>query len=145
MCVILDNNQVGDFVDEKEHLRGLWRALRTGKARLVHGGRLTQEYRRNKEFFRLLARFSAAGQARVLDHTEIERRTAALTRGGTLLSDDPHVIAVGQIGAARLLVTADQNLIRDFTTKAHIDRPRGSVFQRSPDHDPLIAKCCKKL
>ena len=64
---------------------------------------------------------------------------------------DPAVTNVGPATPAKwlcsstrtLLCTDDANLMRDFKTKAIVDRPRGRIYTCS-EHDRLLREVCSK-
>jgi hypothetical protein len=116
-------------------------ALFSGSARMVHGGKLTDEYLRIGSIRSALSQLDRAGRVVVLIRAEVDAFERLLADAGVCESDDPHIIAIAQLSGARLLCSNDQDLHRDFTNKDLVDKPRGSVYQNE-SHKHLIRKYC---
>lgn len=116
------------FGQPKEALSPVQAALMAGQARAVHGGRLTDEYLRIGEALRFLRLLDQKGAARLLPEAKVRAAEAALAASGRLESDDPHVLAIAQLGSVRLLVSDDAALIRDFQNPALLSAPKGRVY-----------------
>ena len=65
----------------------------------------------------------------------MDEREEELSREGRCLSNDAHIIALGQISGARLLYSNDKALHEDFGNKRLIDRPRGKVYSTNERKD----------
>ena len=65
----------------------------------------------------------------------VDEREEELSREGRCLSNDAHIIALGQISGARLLYSNDRALQEDFRNKRLIDRPRGKVYSTNERKD----------
>src|SRR5438034_7703123 len=104
MCLIIDANYA-HRVYPKPDKDGLviQTALVDGRARLVYGGKLAEEYTMMVEFRRWLVGLSRAGRARKVSDAEVERVTTDLVRTGGYVSDDPHIIALARVSGVRLL------------------------------------------
>ncbi len=142
MCLIIDVNWV-HHVHPTPNADGtpIREALLTGRARLVYGGKLSQEYRDgSRDFRRWLVRLDQAGRALKVPDADVNRATDELVRAGTLVSDDPHIIALAQVSRVRLLCSSDGALHTDFTNHVLLS-PRGSVYQRA-EHAHLIDDHC---
>lgn len=63
-----------------------------------------------------------------LSGNDVEARTRKIENEAMHSSNDPHVLALAQLGHARLLFTNDQRLEQDFKSKSLIDNPRGRVY-----------------
>lgn len=101
--------------------------LHRAHGRLVAGGKLLKELETASADFRQWASEARrAGRMTVLNKAAVAERTEEIERQGMLASNDAHVLAVAQVGGARLLFTNDRDLERDF--KALIDKPRGRVY-----------------
>ena len=110
----------------------------------MYGGELTREYRKMDAFRRFLLRLDQQGSARQVADSKVDAETRKLTDGGFCVSDDPHIIALAQVGAVRLLCSEDEKLATDFTNPALRRNPQGNVYKRA-EHAHLIHKHCSKL
>jgi hypothetical protein len=149
MCLIVDMNIAHRVLKRRDDpdFGPVSEALfvrRKNKARLVYGGRLTREYRKDLEVSRILLQLDRAGAARTVSDRVVDEEEDRLTKAGVCLSDDPHVVALAQVAGVRLLCSHDMNLHADFTNKELLDKPRGKVYQ-TRKHAPLIRKYCKCL
>ena len=140
MCLIIDANFVHKVhPDSDVDGKPLIEAMFAGQARLVYGGRITQEYApRFRSWIRIL---DGAGRAHKEDDKEVEKATEILVNAGTCSSDDEHIIALAQVSGARLLCSCDQDLHTDFRDPQLISKPRGNVYQTARHRD-LIRKHC---
>lgn len=120
----------------------LIRALTEGRATLVVGGRLRQEYSRLGQVARMFRILNQAGRALSIADHEVDTEEAKVLAAFQLASDDPHILALARVSRARLLCSKDQALHADFTNPKIINKPRGSVYQDA-SHEPLIRKCCR--
>lgn len=142
MCLIIDANFV-HHVHPTPDANGtpIRQALLIGRARLVYGGKLSQEYRDGSvEFRRWLVRLDQAGRARKVPDADVNHVTEELVRDGTCVSDDAHIIALARVSSVRLLCSSDAALHTDFTNHSLLS-PRGSVYQRD-EHVHLIDEHC---
>ena len=92
------------------------------------GGRLRRELDRNLEFRRWRRQAVLAGRVTLLNDEWVDDRAQQLEQAGGCRSDDSHVVAVAQLGGARLLFSNDGDLQQDFKDKNLVDRPRGKVY-----------------
>lgn len=109
--------------------REFFKWLHLARGRLVVGGKLLKELEAASADFRQWA--SEAGRAGLmttLNKEAVADRTKEIERRAKLASNDAHVLAVAQVGGARLLFTNDRELARDFRSKVLIDNPRGRVY-----------------
>lgn len=59
---------------------------------------------------------------------EVGRETACLLGHHVLESNDHHIVALARVSGARVLVSRDQALIRDFKDQRLISQPPGKVL-----------------
>lgn len=103
--------------------------LHRAHGRLLVGGKLLKELETASADFRQWASEARrAGRMTVLNKTAVADRAREIEGQAKLASNDAHVLAVAQLGGARLLFTNDRDLERDFRSKALIDKPRGRVY-----------------
>lgn len=108
-----------------------------GRGRIVHGGRLTLEYAKNRRILEATVEWNRAGRTVVVPQDVIDRETAAVQASGRMRSDDPHVLAVARGSGARTLWTDDAALTDDFRDTQLVPRPRGRVYGRA-EHRHLL-------
>lgn len=113
------------------------KALLTGNATLVCGGRLHREYLLVSAATRILLQLDRAGYLQTLNHAAIDALEQQLIEKNSCISDDQHVIALAQLSGARLLCSHDKALHSDFQNKKLIDNPRGAIYQ-DKSHEHLI-------
>ena len=119
MCAIIDNDVVHESFGAKRTEAGRrffdW-VNRGGK--LIVGGQLRVELDGNESF--RLWRVDAARRGRVvvLPDDQVAARARELERSEACESNDSHVIAIAQLGGARLLFSNDQALHKDFKNRS---------------------------
>ncbi len=143
MCLIVDANVATKVLaaEPSPDFAPVHEALLAGRAKIVYGGLLTNEYARLGAVRRFVAQLDRAGRARQLPRGAVDTETARLAAAGQCRSNDHHVIAIARLGGVRLLCSRDQALHADFTDKALVDDPRGNVYQ-NPTHTHLIRRHC---
>lgn len=140
MCILVDANRAAAFYNHPPQPEAKqildWLLLRDGG--LVMGGRLKKEHLKAKseEAQRLWLVLKRAGRLHDIADAEVDAEEARLA--GTIVSDDPHVLALARVSGARLLYSEDQPLMTDWGNKRLLDRPRGKVYRRI-EHSRLLA------
>ncbi|WP_419941422.1 hypothetical protein [Candidatus Palauibacter sp.] len=139
MCAILDADVAGEVFGAKRTPAGrqFFEWLETPGARLVVGGKLYRELVRNVAFERWVVTALADGRARREPAPKVDERAAALEGNASLKSNDAHVIALADIGGARILYSVDGDLRDDFTNATLLSNPRGKLYPtgESPNAD----------
>lgn len=135
MPFIIDNNVVQRILCDKSDPKfcKLSRCLFEGKPFGVvffYGGKLAEEYCRNKTVLRLLVQLDRAGRARRIDSSLIEYELKGIAQQ-KIKSDDEHVLALARASGARVLCSEDGDLISDFKNLSIIPRPKGKVYSES--------------
>lgn len=131
MCAIIDANVVGEVFGSNRSPAGkqFFDWVNTGRGRLMTGGKLTSELDKGSAKFRLwAAQALRSGLLITVNDEEVDDRANKLQQGQACKSDDPHIIALAQVGGARLLYSNDKDLHKDFRDKNLIDDPRGNVY-----------------
>ena len=130
MCAILDANVAGQVfgTDRPPAGAAFFRWIHGGRGRLMVGGKLLRELDRNRAFREWRLQAVQAGRILRLNDEAVDGRASQLERDNACRSDDEHVVAVAQLGGARLLYSNDGDLQADFGDKALIDQPRGKVY-----------------
>jgi predicted nucleic acid-binding protein len=145
VCVIIDTNLAArvliqddpEFEPVKAHL------FRNKKPRvqIAYGGRLVEELFANLEIRRVMARLVRLGRAKQVRDEKIEEEQRRLLRLGICTSNDIHVIALARAAPARVLISLDRGLHRDFTNPRILANPRGKVYQKRR-HAKLLNTPC---
>lgn len=142
MCIIVDANRLGAFLADTADVDAepihAW--LRRGRGVVVYstGGAFARELgRRARE---RLAQYVRAGMATLVSSDRFKDDEDSLR--DRIRSDDPHVLALARASGARLLYTADGNLISDFKNKQLIDGPRGKVYTGAANARMLARTTC---
>lgn len=140
--IIVDANQLSIVFRTPcaQHYLELHQALILGKRYKVAamvGGRLRKEYWAVKSLRRLLLELNRIGRILFVNDPLVDNEEA-IVKALAHRSDDPHVIALGRVSGARVLVSADRNLIFDWRDPALIRNPRGSVYSGAKSHAHLL-------
>lgn len=131
MCAIVDANVVAEVFGSARPAAGeaffLW--LNDGRGILVVGGQLRRELNDASNNFKRWARDALlSGILRSIRDSKVDEKTRQLKTNGSCKSNDQHIIALAQVGGARLLYSNDGDLHQDFDDKNLIDNPRGKVY-----------------
>ena len=138
MCAIVDANVVAEVFGRGRPSAGekFFHWLIDGKGTLVVGGQLRRELNDASNNFKRWAREALlSGIARDVNDVKVDKRTKQLVADGNCKSNDSHVIALAQLGGARLLYSNDGDLQQDFKNKKLVDKPRGKVYSTLEDKD----------
>ena len=149
MCLIVDNS-VRDrvfFKTDDRDFQDLHSCLigdGLPPVRIVYGGELRREYLKSQKAIKRLVELDRKGQARAVSDALVDEEAARLRASGQCRSNDVHVIALARVGKVGLLCACDNDLKRDFKTKALIDKPRGKVYDRR-SHKELLREFCSSV
>ena len=138
MCSIVDANVVAEMVGRSRSPAGekFFKWLNNRKGHLVIGGQLRRELNdASSNFKRWVREALLSGIARDVNDVKVEKRTKQLVNDRSCKSNDSHVIALAQLGGARLLYSNDGDLQQDFKNKKLVDKPRGKVYSTLEDKD----------
>lgn len=141
MCLIVDANLCSVVFKKTTDLKyqKLRDAIASNRLRLVHGGKLSEEYA-TAGVLSMLALLSQSGRAFRVADALIDAQLAQIN--GQCVSNDEHVIALARADRQRahLLCTDDAALQKDFKNKALIDNPRGKIYSPTR-HKQSLAAC----
>lgn len=146
MCIIVDANQLGRFLAEPPDSDATpirqWLDRSRGGGVLVYStsGKFAKEIGPKARI--KLANYARAGKARLVPADRLAEEEERLRTSGQLRSDDAHVLALARESRARVLFTADQDLIADFTDHRLITNPRGKVYSGAANADLLARSTC---
>ena len=132
MCAIIDASVVRQAFGRKPVPAAIkfinWIDSRKGRL-TVGGSKVRKELEESPQKFKEWALEAIkSGKMRNVNDSKVDRKMAQLVADGNCKSDDEHVIALAQVGGARLLYSNDRDLQQDFGDKSLIDRPRGKVY-----------------
>ena len=125
MCVILDANCIGDFNDSaNEDMKPVRQWLERKNSKIVYSD--TEKFRREWDEgggYRLRRELQRRNKLKLVSVQDVEERENELSE--RVVSDDEHIIALALTAQAKVLVSSDRKLIRDF--KDHVTQ--GRVYQ----------------
>lgn len=144
MCLIIDANCAVETLchSPSADFAPVMHAIQKKGVKIVLGGaKLREEYARLKTVWHFVKILDQAGKVRMIRDVEVDTLQAQLEASGTLVSDDPHIIALALVAEIRLLCSKDQMLHIDFLSHSLIKKPRGKVYQNA-EHSALLRTCC---
>ncbi len=145
MCMIVDANKLGSLLSDKPTADVVpihdWLNKRSGKLVYSTDGGFADEA--GGRSAKRLAGYARAGRATVIPTEAFAEDERQLRNNKGLRSDDPHVLALARYSRARVLYTADADLIRDFKDKQFIAKPRGKVYSGSQNARLLTRSTCR--
>lgn len=108
---------------------------------LVHGGRLTDEYRGNRALARALVELDRAARARVVPDGAVDAAAAEVAAIGLAGSNDHHILGLALVSGARVLCSEDRALRADFKDRRLIKNPRGKIYSKR-GHRTILSHNC---
>ncbi len=133
MCVILDANSYGDFLDPGNTRLGPLRDWLNGRGKLAYAPteKMRNELNKYGAMKKRFAEYFQAGRVKEVDKNEVVAKEAELTG---LSSDDGHIVALAIVARVDVLVSRDKNLHDDFKRIAN-----GRVYQNE-SHKHLLRR-----
>ena len=126
MCLILDTNKYGDFLEpdnqDMEPIRN-WMKTKNGKMAYSPTEKMERELKRHNKMRERFDRYRETQKLKLVPPNEVDQAMSSLQG---LRSDDPDIIALAQVSGVKLLVSNDENLHSDFKTVV-----RGKIYQTS--------------
>jgi hypothetical protein len=145
VCIIIDVNVAPRVLlqEDPEFEPVSSRLLGNAKPqlRITYGGLLQRELFENSEIRLVLRELDSAGRAKVVPDQRISEEEETVSNLDLCVSDDLHIIALARAASARVLISLDQDLHRDFTNPRILNNPRGKVYQNR-QHAKLLNKPC---
>ena len=134
MCAIVDVNVSHEVFGIKRPEAGerFFKRLNSGSLHLVVSRKLLAELN-DGNAQKWIQEGINAGIVHQETTSTVDEREEELSREGRCLSNDAHIIALGQISGARLLYSNDKKLHVDFKNKLLIDEPRGKIYSTNED------------
>ncbi len=138
MCAIIDADSAHEVFGSNRPEAGVkffqWINERGGP--LAIGGQLRGELNRSTRGFREWSKVAARyGWLMEINDDAVNRRTEELKAERAYKSNDPHILALAQVGGARLLYSNDGDLHTDFKAKRFVDKPRGKIYSTNEFKD----------
>ena len=136
MCAIVDANVVAEVFGLTRPPAGVafFKWINSGNARLVVGGKLRSELDKASKNFRQWAlEAQRAGILNSVNDAKVGEKTDQLVADHSCKSNDSHVVALAQLGGARLLYSNDGDLQQDFKNRTLINKPKGKVYSTKED------------
>ena len=144
MCIIIDASVLGTFLadppDEDAGPIHTWMRKRKGKLVYSTGGKFAREIV-GKARDRLMVYVRAGLAVEEVRRERLDEEEQGLEE--EIKSADPHVLALARVSGARLLYTADYDVMTDFKNKRFIDQPRGKVYSSAANRNLLRRTKCE--
>ena len=133
MCLILDANKYGDFLNpQNQDMEPVRRWVATnGRLAYSPTEKMQSELNRHNKMRTQFGLYREANKLKLIPSDDVSRVMDGL---GDLKSDDPHIIALAQVAGVKLLVSSDINLHFDF--KQIIG---GNIYQ-AKQHEHLLQR-----
>ena len=117
MCVIIDANQLGNFVNTDIASSGMGRLRewieKRGKIVYPTSGKYADEIHKHAKAKRKLKEYVRGGNAKIVDGKACENAAREFDSHG-INSNDAHILGLAKVSHATLLCTKDHDLKGDF-------------------------------
>ena len=139
MCMILDNNTWGDFLNQKPDMQPIHNWLKQKKGKLVYSNHKGFQELSNK-YYQSLEKYKEAGQADLIPSKKVEKAINEIKKEHDIKkSDDPHILGLAKVSKVTVLCTKDKLLHKYF--KEIIG---GNIYQNKNHQHLLTADLCKR-
>ncbi|MCE2485793.1 MAG: hypothetical protein J4F42_09805 [Desulfurellaceae bacterium] len=138
MCLILDTNRYGDFLNpENQDMKPVrdWMNAKNGKMVYSSIGKIKKELRQSRKMNDKFKEYRRAGKIISYPRQAIAEEKTNLP---SHKSDDPDVLALARVSEVTLLVTDDRDLQADFERII----PGGRIYKTKDDADFLSRDLC---
>ena len=141
MCVIIDANQLGDFVNITSPGMTLLREWVENRGKVVYStsGKYAREIRRHDRARKKLEEYVRRGNAKIFDGETCENAAREFDNYD-INSNDAHILGLAKVAGATLLCTDDRMLMRDF--KEHISNGKVYPPRRADQEKVLRERTC---
>ena len=144
MCIILDANCFGKFLDESDEDMNpirTWLNRKNENAKIAHSptGKLKFELSNSPKMLDQFNILNRKGNLKIVNHEDLNHQINILNESkNKLKSDDLHIVALALAGNVKVLASMDEKLGEDFKTLCN-----GKIYKNSK-HKHLLYKCkCK--
>ena len=134
MCLILDANKYGAFINPKDEDMEPIRKWINSKGRIVYSPteELQEELGKSGNIRKQFFKYREAGKMKIVCHEMVRSEQHKLQN---LQSDDSHIIALAIVAEASLLVSGDKKLHKDF--KKYV---KGGHIYQTKNHEHLLTQ-----
>lgn len=145
MCfIIIDANRYGNFIDpDNADMKPVKDWLDKGKGKIAYSPtkKMQSELDKCSKMKQLLANYRTSGKAKKFAKKIVEQKLACLLKNGkvTLESNDPHIIGLALAAKAKLLISSDKDLVKDFKNKKIVG---GKIYSDKDNKDLLRKNWC---
>ena len=147
MCVILDSNKIGDFLNHKPSMVPIHNWLKTQNGKLVYSNhpQIETEIKKHAKMPVFLRERKKTGQAKLIPSRLVAQEIAeikqnAKKQGYKLKSNDIHIVALAKASDSKLLCSEDRNLHKDL--KQIIGSSKCSIYQNENHKNLLKEDIC---
>ena len=137
MCLILDNNQWGDFLEQKTDMQPIHEWLNKQNGKLIYSDHKGFTELSNR-YLRRLQDYKRAGKARLVSKEKVEREIKNIKKSHDLTSDDVHILGLAKAENIKVLCSNDQDLHEDFKKVVR----NGHVYQKKAHKHLLVKDLC---
>ena len=138
MCLILDTNKYGDFLNQNNpDMEPVRKWLeKGGKIAYAPTQTMKSELNKHEKMRQKFYDYDEAGKLKQPPKEEVEKAMERLQKLD-LKSDDPHIIALAQVSGVKLLVSGDKALHADFK-----ELIKGKIYQTKKHQNLLKPDLC---
>ena len=137
MCVVIDANMCSKFKDKNNNdMAPVWDFVLQNKGKIAYAplAEIEQEYHR-AGMDDLMLQFKRNGDLKEVEATLVQaKKSEIITK---VVSDDAHFVALSIVAKAKVLISTDTKLHKDFKKMV-----RGRVYQNHTHHNLLQKKMC---
>ena len=138
MCLILDANKYDDYLNpDNDDMQPVRDWMKKGKMAYAATGKIEKELKKHKKMEKRVMRHRRNGQLKTVTPAEFHRAEKEVKKL-QLQSNDAHVIALARAANAKVLVSSDDELHKDFTNPQIIKN--GKVYQYKTHKKDLLQK-----
>ena len=132
MCIVLDSNRWGDFVNQKEDMKPIHKWLEKQNGKLVYSDYEPIQRELNRLPNNNLREYYRAGKALFISGKKVKEKVREIKNKYQLKSDDSHILGLAKAANAKVLCTKDKSLHQDFKNII-----RGKIYQNK-NHQHLL-------
>ena len=136
MCLILDANRYGDFLNpDNEDMKPVREWLRIKNGKIAYSP--TQKFRKelSEAIWKQFVEYREKGKLKLINKEIVQSKQKTLPN---LKSDDHHIIALALAANVKLLVSADEDLHEDFKQIVG-----GKIYQNKTHERLLTRDLCR--
>ncbi len=131
MCIIVDANLQGSFMNRHPDMVPVHDWIKNKGGKIAHSYTPKFQKETTEPFKEELLNLSRRGRVKLIESKDVQKQQNTLSN---LQSNDPHIIALALVAKAKVLITHDKKLGKDF--KQHVG---GSIYHNKT-HKHLLKK-----